>query len=109
MGDTVMKGVKLIAAWALLTLGLAAGASADPAGCVIGGDQGPCQSVAASPRDTQLADFWLQPFYPVQRSLGCVATPCTDGGREYACTYYYTSTVKQCSTCCSPEAQTRRR
>jgi len=104
-----MTGVKLVAASALLTLGVAAGASADPAGCVIGGGEGPCRSIAASPRDTQLADTWFQPFYVHQRALGCVATPCNDGSRDYACTYYYTSTVKQCSACCSLEAQTRKR
>jgi hypothetical protein len=103
-----MTGLKILAAAALLALASATTAWAGSTDCVIGGDQGPCQSVSAavSPLDTQLADTWFQPVYVHQRALGCVQTPCTFGSKEYACTYYYTSEVKQCSTCCSLEAQT---
>jgi hypothetical protein len=103
-----MTGLKIAAAAALLALAFAHTARAGD--CVIGGGQGPCQSTspAVSPLEVQLADTWLdQPGFVHQRTLGCVMEACTFAGRDYACTYYYTSTVKQCSMCCSLESQTK--
>lgn len=105
-----MTGLKVLAATALLALTFATAARADTSNCVIGGSDGPCQSTTAawSPLDTQLADTWFQPAFVHQRAMGCTATPCKEGDRDYACTYYYTSNVKSCSMCCSLDAQTKK-
>ena len=104
-----MTGLRILAVAALLALGVSLTARADSSACVIGGDQGLCQTTveALAPADTQLADTWFQPAYVHQRAMGCVQKPCTFAGRDYQCTYYYTSKMSQCSMCCTLEGQTR--
>jgi hypothetical protein len=96
-----MIALKTLAVSALVALALTAAAQAGSSQCVAGADPLAAQC-SASPRDTQLAtDYTLVPMGFAKRSLGCTATPCTESGKEYACTYHYTATFKQCSMCCS--------
>jgi hypothetical protein len=113
-----MRGLRGFAVSTLAVLAYSAAASgaasADPVQCAIDGSRPAAQcssvSLALTPTATQLAasDLYFNPFLVNKRALGCVMTPCNDGSKDYACTFYYTATYKQCSTCCSTEAQKNR-
>jgi hypothetical protein len=66
---------------------------------------GQCSSAAFDPRETQLAGDYYSKFIFTDRALGCTAQPCTEKGRELPCTYHVTYEFKQCSMCCTKDAQ----
>lgn len=106
----MMSRLGILAASAVLSVTMATGAWAgSQCTAAIGNTPGQCGDVAASPRDTQLAGDYYTKFIFTDRALGCTAKPCTeDSGRELPCTYHYTFEFKQCSMCCTKEAQLNR-
>jgi hypothetical protein len=108
-----MSRLGILAASAFFSMAMAAGASAGSSQCTVadGDTPGNCTSAPfdVSPRDTQLAGDYYSKFIFTDRALGCTALPCTEeGGRELPCTYHYTFQFKQCSMCCTKDAQLNR-